>query len=388
MRAEERCFLTLLRDFAGGEKAELPEALDWGALYELAKGQSLLGLCYAVLRGREGVPPEALESFHKGFFSEVYQAANRAVCMEAFAARAAERGIALLPFKGWVLKDCWPVPELRTMGDLDVLIHTEDRAAADGILKALGYDRFIDNHAVWTYTERSVMFEVHDHMFYEYLANDFDYRGYFDQAWERGDDPGFQLCYLLTHMAKHITNSGLGFRFFLDLVFFCRANAGAIDWGRTGRELEKLRLRGFAATCFALCRAWFGYDSPLGGELEEGFGAFVTEKMFRDGVFGLENEQNEAAHTAKEVKRAKRPYWLTALGLTLRKLFPPYEDMQLIPWYSFVDGRPWLLPVAWVYRWGYCLIHKRKHGERLLAEPFAKRASVEKREQLIRDWGL
>ena len=110
--------------------------------------------------------------------------------------------------------------------------------------------------------------------------------------------------------------------------------------------------------------------------------------MFRDGVFGLKNKQNAAAHTAKEVKRAKGPYWLTALDLTRKKLFPPYEDMQLIPWYAFVDGRPWLLPAAWVYRWGYCLAHKRKHGTALLAEPFTKRETVERRERLIRDWGL
>ena len=62
--------------------------------------------------------------------------------------------------------------------------------------------------------------------------------------------------------------------------------------------------------------------------------------------------------------------------------------MQLIPWYAFVDGRPWLLPAAWVYRWGYCLAHKRKHGTALLAEPFTKRETVERRERLIRDWGL
>ena len=211
MRAEEMTFLALMRDFSGGGEAELPDGLDWEALYEIAKGQSLIGLCYVVLRDR-GASSETLERFHPGFYSEVYHAANRAACMVAFAEKAAEQGIALLPFKGWAVKDCWPVPALRTMGDLDVLIHTEDREGTDAIMKALGYARFIDNHAVWTYTERDVMFELHDHMFYEYLANDFDYRGYFDHAWERGREPGFQLCFLLTHMAKHITNSGLGFR--------------------------------------------------------------------------------------------------------------------------------------------------------------------------------
>ena len=389
MTAEQGFFLVLLRGFASGEAVSVPEELDWDALWEIARAQSLTGLCYVQLRALPNVPPEALERFHEGFFGDVYHAANRAALMEKLETLAQEQGIPLLPFKGWVVKDCWPVPELRTMGDMDVLIRTADRAATDAIMSGLGFQRLIDNHAVWTYWEQDVVFELHDHMFYEYLANDIDYRGYFDRAWDYAQDASFQLLYLLVHMAKHITNKGVGFRFFLDLVFFCRAHTKELSWPWIEEELKKLRLTDFAGTCFALCRAWFGVNMPLeAAELDPDFYAFVTDKMFRDGVFGLENEQNEASHTAKEIKRSKAPYWLTALDLTRRKLFPPYEDMQLIPWYSFVDGRPWLLPAAWVYRWGYCLIHKREQGEKLLAEPFKQRETVEKREKLIRDWGL
>ena len=110
--------------------------------------------------------------------------------------------------------------------------------------------------------------------------------------------------------------------------------------------------------------------------------------MFNDGMFGLENEQNEAAHAAKEIKRSKDSYWISAAKLTIHRLFPPYRDMQLVPWYSFVDGRPWLLPFAWVYRWFYTATHKFKQSKDLLTEPFAKRKVIEKRENLIRGWGL
>lgn len=62
--------------------------------------------------------------------------------------------------------------------------------------------------------------------------------------------------------------------------------------------------------------------------------------------------------------------------------------MQLIPWYSFVDGRPWLLPIAWIYRWVYCLVHKWGSGTAKLTEPFMKRELIEKREELFQNWGL
>ena len=46
----------------------------------------------------------------------------------------------------------------------------------------------IDNHAVWTYWIDQFVFEVHDHMFYEQLTNDFDYKGYFDHIWDKREN--------------------------------------------------------------------------------------------------------------------------------------------------------------------------------------------------------
>ena len=121
--------------------------------------------------------------------------------------------------------------------------------------------------------------------------------------------------------------------------------------------------------------------------LESGY-SLITEKMFQDGLVGLDNKQNEASHSAKEIRHSAMPYWLGAIKVTLYKIFPPYRDMQLIPWYSFVDGRPWLLPFAWIYRWGDCLIKKRKASEELLAEPFVKRTQIDERNRRMAEWGL
>ena len=393
MTAEQSVFLALLRDHVHGtHTASVPPDLGWDKLQEIAQQQSLAGLCYAQLCDSAGVPAEALESFHQDFYGAVYLDANRKAAFReiAEAFRAAE--IECLPFKGFVVKDYWPVPELRSMGDIDLLIHPEDRKRSDGIMRKLGYDCFVDNHAVWTYTADKLMFELHDHMFYEPLANAVDYRGYFDRAWafyDQGWNENYHFLYLITHLAKHILNNGMGFRSFLDLVFMCQHSKKPLDWDWICAELEKLQLLAFTRICFALCQSWFAFEPPIPvPELEAGFYADCTEKMFRDGTFGLENEQNEGAHAAKEIKRSRGPYWLGAISVAIRRIFPPYEDMQLIPWYSFVDGRPWLLPFAWVYRWVYCLIHKRSQSEALLTETFLQRREIEERQSYIQNWGL
>ena len=393
MSPEQSLFLALLRDHVHGTALASPAPeTDWDALLAIADAQALSPICYVQLRELPGVPAQALERFHGRFLREAYLAVNRRIEMERVFAGMAARGLAMLPFKGWVVQEAWPVPELRSMGDIDFLIRTEDRRACDTLMRSLGCGRFVDNHAVWTYTLDPIRFEVHDHMFYEHLRSQVDYRSYFDRAWDFASpelDASFHLLYLLTHLAKHITNKGMGFRAFLDLVFWCRAKEGELRWDWIRQQLDALRLLVFAETCFAMCRSWFHVEMPLAERaLEPGFIDFVTEKACSDGTFGLDNEQNEAAGSAKEIAHVELPYLLSAALLSLRRLFPSYSNMRLAPWYGFVDGRPWLLPAAWIYRWFYCLFRKGEESRELLAEPFQKRALIDQRMELLRKWGL
>lgn len=403
MTAEQRFFIQILADHVHGRPSS-PEsdAMDWEKIAAYADEQALLGMVYIQTRDyfkeRPDTAPEIAARLHKGFLSDVYLYANRDAELAEFARQCADVPFVLM--KGSVVRDYYPAPALRSMGDVDIIIHTEDRQKTDEILLAGGYRKMVDNHAVWTYDKDYIEFEIHDHMFYEYLANDVDYRGYFDRVWEHvrlldgtGNlyvpEENFHFLFLMTHLAKHITNNGMGFRAFLDLVFMIQKAGNRLDWQWIRQELEKLKLLAFTKTCFAFCQRWFDAEMPVeSAALDGDFYAEVTAKMFNDGIFGLENRQNLAAHSAKEIKRSKNSYWLTAIRLTLHRVFPSYRDMQLVPWYRFVDGRPWLLPAAWVYRWFYTAAHKFEHSKNLLLEPYNKREVIEKREKMISSWGL
>ncbi len=392
MTSEQQFLICVLSDFCAGRESSTPDAgFDWDRFNCLVQSQSIGSVVYQ--QGKHWpLPPEIRQSLQHAFYSDVFLDVNRGSSLTEIAEKCNKEGITILPFKGWIVRQYWPVPSLRSMGDVDLLIHPEDRKRCDEILLSLGFERFVDHQNVWTYYDKELIFEVHDHMFYEYLANDVDYRGFFDKAWDYVTptlDPGFHLLYLITHMAKHVINKGVGFRFFLDLVFLCRAEEGQLNWNRITEQLESLKLLDFTKICFALCERWFCVKMPLDKPgLDESFYEAATEKVFADGIFGLENKENEAARSAKDLKRATEPQWMAVWKLTWKKIFPPYADMQLIPWYSFVDGKPWLMPAAWVYRWFYCLVHKRKEGADLLAEPFAKKEIIAERQDWLRQWGL
>lgn len=44
----------------------------------------------------------------------------------------------------------------------------------------------------------------------------------------------------------------------------------------------------------------------------------------------------------------------------LRLLFPPYRKLREIDYIKFIDGRPWLILYAWVYRIIYNLKNRKE----------------------------
>ena len=405
MTKEQSLLLSCLADFCQGRKTQEPQGaeadIDTDELYRIAEEQGVDGIVFNQCRTWLGMNGH----FRKGFLGLVFLSANRTDLLKGIAERFRSKGIRLVCMKGAVFRDSYPVPELRSMGDVDFIIRPEDRDKADRIIRGeMGFSRMIDNHDVWTYWTGDIMFEVHTHMFYEYLANRVDYRSYFDRVWDsahpgsafgiRSDnlsepDEELHLLYLIAHTAKHIINNGAGFRAFLDMVLFIRNNEDKLDWSHIREELGKLELLDFAGTCSAFCRRWFGVELPLKETgITDAFFDRVTEKMFRDGVFGLDNAENLVAKPAKLMKRSGSTYGVSAVRYTINLLFPPYRNMQLIPWYSWVDGKPWLLPAAWVYRWFYCLVHKQERGKDLISGPYKQKEEIQDREQLLREWGL
>ena len=406
MTPEQQFFLDCLRDMFAGRITEKPLlseepdiGLDPAVLYHISEGHSLSGVVYAQCMDWL----RADSNFQHSFLSDVALSANRKYLLKEIGTKFLEEGIPFICMKGSIFRDYWPIPELREMGDMDLVIRHRDREKSDQIMMDLGYRKMVDNHAVWTYWMGPFMFELHDVMFYEELANRFDYRKYFQRVWDTAVErpvSGVQLpnmyvpednlhfLYLMAHTAKHIINKGSGFRAYLDMIYYCRNQN--LDWKYLEKELAELQLLDFTRTCFSLCERWFGVKMPLSqGNLENGFYETVTMKTFHDGIFGLENrEENHGASSAKAIKRAHLPYWLRAVTLSIQRLFPPYSVMQLTPWYSWIDGKPWLLPAAWVYRWCYVIAHKRNEGMALLKEPFTEKDIIEKRESLISDWGL
>ncbi len=402
---EEEFLLTVLQDFCAGRKTPRPDPLpDMAALARIAEAHSLGSLAYSQCRRWAGMMPGA-GALHRDFLNDAFLSVNRREVLREIIGAFSEEGIPVILMKGAVIRDYYPEPALRSMGDIDFVVRHEDREKSDRIMtEVLGFRKLVAEHAVWNYSLGQIMVEIHEKMFYKELGPEVDLTGYFDRVWEhcrRGQAFGigsdclyipeeeFHFVYLMAHTAKHVVTQGSGFRAYLDMVMAVRSTGGTMDWKRIGAELEKLRLLTFTKTCFSLCKRWFGVRMPYDREpLDEDFYQEVTEKTFADGVFGLDNRANETAGVAQEIGRSEDAYGVAAVKLGIRKFFPSYGNMQITPWYSWVDGKPYLLPAAWAYRLGYCTVKKFRASIHKLEQPFTERAEIESRQRLLRKWGL
>lgn len=401
----EEQYLTILQDHLQQKETTPSDGLrerDWRRIAQIARIQVTQGIlwaqCGTYLKERF---PSIAEDVHQGFLNDVCRSVYYETDLSEVDRILTRAQIPYTVMKGIALYHCYPKPRLRTMSDIDIIIRPEDRKRSDEAMRAAGYHVTVPTLSEYVYERDIVEYEFHDTMMPEPLTNDIDYHSYFAQVWNHVTAPAsaastyhpmeesFHFLYLFVHIAKHVLDAGMGFRSYMDLPIYARAAGERIDWDWIRQELDRLELLRFAGICETFCERWFGLGFPIDSvEIDEEFYEYTTHKIMGEGIYGYEDEENTTGYSAKTVRRSNKPYWYTSIGIICRKVFPNYDNMRLIKWYSFVDGKPWLLPVAWVYRWGYVLRNKRKTGKSVLTETISKRKIIEKRQKYYEKWGL
>lgn len=264
-------------------------------------------------------------------------------------------GIDHLLFKGYVVREYYPVPELRTFGDIDFLIRREDRARCDALMLEQGFEPKGDWEPVYGYIRGNEYYEIHTEVLEVDVSDQADYRAYYRQVWDYAQPvgghgyvlkPEFHLLYLLTHIAKHISSSGAGIRMYLDIAFFIRHFRDSLDWAWFTAEAEKLRFTDFVNMTFSLVERCFGVASPIPlRPVEEQVLADFIDFTMEGGTFGKIGRDSAVI----QLKKQDRNEESISRGKTLlHRVFP--SAATIARRYTYLQRRPWLLPVAWIDR--------------------------------------
>lgn len=351
--------ISLCRAFLNSKQLAADGSINYETLYKIANSHNISAVVFAVMNtseGRELIPEKSFKSFENDFFEAVMRYKLQSDAIDELDLQLSKNEIPHIFFKGSVLKELYPVPEARVMGDIDVLIKPEYRDAVRKVLTADGYLCEKHNGPVYNYLKDGVLTEMHTKIISGKVGSA-DAEEYFEDAAENAVYEGFSgtldtdyhFAYLIAHIAHHFWFYGAGIKLILDLAVMLKNCSVNIE--NVLAIMEDAGLADFAKVILSVCYEWFEIGESFGADTES-----TKEFLLRYGAFGNANRNLSAVAERKQLEEGET----SPFKMKLRLLFPSYEKMKNIDYMKFIEGKPHLTPAGWIYRAGYNLKNKRK----------------------------
>lgn len=335
MDKEKNILLKLIGRSLFDESIEISNDVDWQKLSDLAMKHTVLPLVINSLSTQElEKVPKGLKSMWRNFSMQALLA-NEALLSEQHRVIAliAESEVPCVILKGSSVAINYPNPELRMMGDIDLLVKTENQMNVIRILQAAGYgDVRNPDHSVHKgISNGKFTVEIHNKVS-EYSNNAGIHDGlsslFEDGISRRVFKNGIpmlpdemQAVSLLLHKFTHLKNEGLGLRQLCDWAMFIHKRMTAELWLELKPRLKEFGLLNFAGVVTRACvdylylpensAPWaMKYSGELEGEimdniLESGnFGSLIKESRYNVN----ENENNMKVYTSFLIEKCKE-HW-------------------------------------------------------------------------------
>lgn len=353
MNTMQRGIITLIKSAVTGEKLPLPEGFSLEEAEELIKKQSILPLAYqgAV---QCGIPREtqAMQRLFQGYVRILMYHERQMRAVERLFHAFEENGIDYMPLKGVNMKTLFPKPELRTMGDADVLIRQEQYDRIAVLMEQLGYRLTNVDEQVYTWDSDALHLELHIAMV-QPLSR---YYAYYGTGWKfaRRDtccryrlSVEDEFVFLFAHFARHYRIGGIGCRHVLDLYVHRRA-CPQREEHYIEQQMEKLNLLEFYRNMKRVLAVWFE-NTETDATVD-----LITEYIFSGGTFGSEKNRKYYWEVMGIIKAQSTKN--SRAKMTVQTIFPPLSYMQRS--YPVLRKAPYLLPVMWVVRFVRTLLFR------------------------------
>ena len=373
--------ISLLKGHFTGQSEKTGDISDekLSLIFSVAKKHDIVGIVASELisKGYIVKSTASYNAFSKALFIDYARYERINYDKEDLFKVLSDSGIYFIPLKGVVLREYYPVKELRTSADLDVLIQKKDVKRAVSVLKEAGYSAGkLAEHDVNIKSPSGTGIELH----YRLLERDVKTEKLLSDVFETSKKDGYRLTlsdkdfllFYMAHTAKHFLEGGCGIRSVLD-AYVIRNKMG-INYEDYKDVLEKAELYAFTKAFFRLVSVWFDgekYDDKT--EVLENF-------IIRGGVYG-NTEQRVKIGTAN--KKSGFRYFTS-------RVFMPLERMKGTNSYPILNKAPYLYPFCLVHRWFKILFGKGKDKARRELE-ITKNFSQEEKEEIrkmLSDVGL
>lgn len=353
MTKEQEFFIELLSSHINGYTPKPQENINWKEIFTLSNKHNVTAIVATQIKLLpENCRPQGNgKSYFNQFLGKTLQSYDEKVeAYNFFIKTLTDNGIKHLIVKGAVLRDIYPVKELRTSGDTDAVITKQDYEKCKELLLSNGFTlsqdigEELDVYYNEQYFEISNVFEyINDETKY-FFENPFDEKLSYCEGCTYYLYPMYHLVYVLYHILKHIKHGGAGVRMLLDIcVLFKSYN---IDVNEFLDIMKSLNLEKSSKTILSLCKKLFSLDIPFDYKIDEDIESKLIDTIISGGIFGFSNGNLGVVRLASSM--SEKPSKLSSIKAFL-SMFIISKD-YLMKFYPYSNKYKILLPIAYFNR--------------------------------------
>lgn len=316
---------------------------DWASVFLVSKLHSVAGMVYyALSKLPSELRPEGKlwEEFSACYQEQLIYDTNIRLETQRLIDILYDKGVTVVPIKGYVISNDYPVPALRSMADIDMIYQEQDSQIVSDVFCSEGYTlKSFDREQLIFFKKPFHHYEMHSKLLpptkvsYNYFSDFWD-RVLMDESSHTGYiSENDSYIYMLEHLAKHLESGGAGIRLIMDIYVYHRAHKDAFDEDYLTVELNKLKLLEFRRVIESLAYNWFFGDNP---DTTTGVADFILCSC----TFGTSGNSLMQMAIRSESESGKK---FSPLFHLAKRVFPPYKF--ICQRFAFAKKSPLLYPV-------------------------------------------
>lgn len=354
-------FIYLISCFLNSKAPEYaPE--DWEEIYRLADINNVTGIIANEIKQmpNDFRPQGNIKSYFNqnlGKTIQRYEVNEKA--QDRIKSFMCENDIDFTFVKGSSVREFYPVPELRTSGDIDIIVRNEK---FDSVLKALKKSDcqiLQANPNVIVLNVYGVEVEIHKDA--DVLGNYYNGR-IFDISRKNGNeyllDNYDRLLYVILHLAKHLKGRGAGIRMLMDMDVCIRA-INNFDEQRLINMCTDAGIEKCSKMLLSFLNLWF--DTPVSKhyDLNDDLVDLLANAFLYGGVFGFKNN-DLGSHYVAQSSSSNNVGIKDKIKAFFRWLFPPVTSVRNMYFYS--SKHKLLIPLAYAQRFFEGVFIRGRHS--------------------------
>ena len=356
---EQQTLLILLRQTLWQKSNNLPDRVDWRLLDTMAKQQGVLPLVYdAAVALKAELPDDVLEKWNKLTIASVIRNQRMLSAQKKVLMWFEEALIPAVVLKGSSVARYYPNPDLRVLGDIDILIPQTHVANVQKILLENGYAlRESDHDFHLGFSKSGILLEIHYDVTHLpdcpgrecVLEETKRFLDHIDRASVLGysfpvlDQPQ-QALMLLLHMVRHTIDGGIGLRQLSDWAMYMACTDVDRFVAHTAPIMKQCGLLRYAQVATAACVRYLGLSEKCASWCES-----VTDddsRAFMEDVFAGGNMGDA---DSEKLGRALARGSVTTQGKTYIRMLIAGLSEAANNAFPATRKHKWLIPFFWIY---------------------------------------